>query len=185
MGLLFLGAFAGMMASMAAVFVALVAHRHRRERARRSSWSTVAGRLRLRYEAGDPLALADRLGVTRVSETLWGALDGAQVAAVTATVFRPSGSSLGTGPALSTFSAAVAHVEPPARFDRRAVAAWFGDEPEPERIHVEVSPTGDLALLVAARTGWRPLHDPDDAATIEWLLHQAALVARATTATTR
>src|SRR6266511_2158924 len=100
-----------MMGAMAGAFLLLVTQRHRREVARRGQWSAMAARLGLRDEQGDPLGLSGRLGVTRVSETVWGELDGSRVAAITATIFRPGHSPLGTGPTMSTFSGVVAEVD--------------------------------------------------------------------------
>ncbi len=65
MAVLFLVAFVALMGAMAAGFVALVGRRYGRDRARRQSWSHLAGHFGLRYEPGDPLGLATRLGVTR------------------------------------------------------------------------------------------------------------------------
>ena len=181
MALLFIVAFVVLIVGMAATFVAVVTRRYRREMARRRSWSTLGARLGLRHESGDPLGLAARLGVTRVSQTLWGELDGARVAAITVTIFRPSGSPLGTGPTLSTFSGAVAQVDPPAYFDADTIRGWLGGGTE----RVQVSPARDLVLLVADRQGWASLHDPDDATTAERLLRRAAWVAHAAKTATR
>jgi hypothetical protein len=175
---LFLVAFLALMGTMAALFAVLVGRRYRREQARRGTWSDLAARLGLRHERGDPLGLAERLSVTRVTETLWGVLDGARVAAITASVFRPGSSPLGAGPTLSTFSGAVAQVDPPARFDDDAVRAWLVRSTPGEPPNARVAPNGDLVLLTPPGHGWRTLHDPADAATAEWLLRQAAGLAR-------
>lgn len=170
--MLWLIGFVVLVGGIAATFVAVVAARYRREVDRRRSWVALAAELGFRHEMGDPLALGTRLGVTRVEQTMWGDLDGAQVAAITASIFRPSGSPLGVGPGLSTFSGVVAQVDPPAAFDAAMVTASLGDGE-----HVQVSPTGDLLLLVAPRAAWGSMHHPDDAATARHLVRRAAWLA--------
>jgi hypothetical protein len=178
--LLFVGLFVLMITAIAGTFVAVVARRYQREVARRGSWSDLAIRLGLSHQMGDPLELAERLGVTRVTQTLWGVVDGTRVAAITLTIFRPGGSPLGAGPTISSFSGAVAQLDPPASFDVDQVKAWLGTGEQ-----VQISPTGDLVLLIPVRQGWGSLHDPADAATAEQLLRRAAWVARASEAAGR
>jgi hypothetical protein len=177
---IFVVGFVVMMAALAAAFVGLVARRARRDRERRRGWATLAMHLGLRYEQGDPLGLGDRLGVTRVSETLWGTLRGARVAAITASTFQPSGNApSGVGPTLETFSAVAAFVDPPARIEADTVQEWLGADAA--AVRVTAAPAGDMVLLQVARTGWGSLHQPDDAATVERLLRQAAWVASRST----
>jgi hypothetical protein len=172
---LFVGGFVVMMAALAAGFVGLVTRRARRDRVRRQGWATLATHLGLRYERGDPLGLTERLGVTRVSETLWGTLRGARVAAVTTSTFRPSGEPLGAGSRLATVSLVAGFVDPPARLDGDTVRAWLGGDAA--GLLVTVSPLGDMVLLHERGTGWGSLHQPADASTVERLLHQAAWIA--------
>jgi hypothetical protein len=172
---LFVAGFVVMMVVLAAAFLGLVTRRARRDRVRQQGWATLATHLGLRYERGDALDLTDRLGVTRVSETLWGNLRGARVAAVTTSTFRPSGEPLGAGSRLATVSLVLGFVEPPARLDGDTVRAWLGDDAA--GLLVIVSPAGDTVTLHARATGWGSLHRPDDAATVERLLRQAAWIA--------
>jgi flagellar biogenesis protein FliO len=65
------------------LFVVLVALAVRREVRRQAGWAREAARLGLEYAKGDPLGLAQRLTVDRVEETVFGVVEGVEVAALT------------------------------------------------------------------------------------------------------
>lgn len=74
-------------------FVLLVSLRYRQEQRRTAGWAAEAARLGLDHERGDPLALAGRLGVDEVTETVSGTVDGVRVAALTVSKVRSAGTS--------------------------------------------------------------------------------------------
>jgi hypothetical protein len=84
-----MGAAVGVIAFVVVVgFVSLVALRYRQEQRRTAGWGQEAARLGLSHQQGDPLGLAERLGVDEVKETVSGTIDGERVAALTVSKVR-------------------------------------------------------------------------------------------------